>query len=209
MDTTGASTRHDAREAGLRARNATSRREALVAAAYALFAEKGYAATTMDDVAARAGLSRRTAFRYFASKEELVFPAHAERLAALVALLEPEPGETPFQTVRRACLAMARHYQEDRERLLLQFRILAGEPALVGRELQIDRASEAALERAFLADRRDTPRARRRARVRAAAVVGALRATMREWLEGGATADLARLGRETFAELEEGFRDGG
>jgi AcrR family transcriptional regulator len=209
VDTTGAITANDKRDAGLRERNTKERREALVAAAYELFAEKGYAQTTMDDVAARAGLSRRTAFRYFASKEELVFPAHEERLAALQALLAPHGAETPFQTVRRACLAMARDYQDDRERQLAQFRMLAEEPALVGRELQIDRASEAALERAFLAGQKDTPRARRRARVRASAVMGAVRATLREWLEGGATADLARLGRETFAELEEGFRDGG
>jgi hypothetical protein len=36
-------------------------------------------------------------------------------------------------------------------------------------------------------------------------VTGALRATVREWLEGGATQDLVRLGRETFAELAAGF----
>jgi AcrR family transcriptional regulator len=197
----------DAREEGQRERNTRARRDALVEAAYALFAEKGYAATTMDDIATRAGLSRRTAFRYFASKEDLVFPAHEERLAALVALLTPADGESPFATVRRACLALARHYQDDRARLLAQARILASEPALVGRELSIDRASEAAIERAFLAGQRDTPKARRRARVRASAVVGALRATVREWLETGATTDLVRLGRETFAELEAGFGD--
>jgi AcrR family transcriptional regulator len=197
----------DAREEGLRERNTRERRDALVEAAYALFAEKGYAATTMDDVAARAGLSRRTAFRYFASKEDLVFPAHEERLASLVALLAPVEDERPFATVRRACLALARHYQDDRARLLAQARVLASEPALVGRELTIDRASEAAIEQAFLTGQRDTPRSRRRARVRASAVVGALRATVREWLEGGATTDLVRLGRETFAELEAGFGD--
>ena len=34
---------------------------------------------------------------------------------------------------------------------------------------------------------------------------GAVRATLREWLRGGATADLVRLGRETFTELEQGL----
>lgn len=201
MDTS----RSDAADAGLRERNARERRDALVQAAYTLFGERGYAATTMDDVAARAGLSRRTAFRYFASKEDLVFPAHEERLRMLEGALAPVEGETPFATVRRACLALARAYEGDRERLLAQFRIVEAEPALAGRELQIDRASEEALERAFRGGQRDTGKARRRAKVRASAVVGALRATVREWLEGGATADLVRLGRETFAELEAGF----
>jgi AcrR family transcriptional regulator len=195
-------------EPGLRDRNAKDRRDALVAAAYALFAEKGFAATTMDDVAARAGLSRRTAFRYFASKEDLVFPMRDARLAALEAMLVSESGETPFETVKRACLALARDYQTDHARMLAQWRIVEAHSALVARELHDDRASEAAIERAFLGDAKDTPRARRRARVRASAVVGAVRATLREWLEGGATVDLVRLGRETFAELEDGFGDG-
>ena len=194
-----------AEEAGLRERNTKERRDALVAAAYALFAEKGYAATTMDDIAARAGLSRRTAFRYFVSKDELVFPVRDERLAMLERLLVPAADETRFETVRRACLALARHYQDDRARMLAQWRIVEAEPALVGRELHHDRLSEAALERAFLGGEKETPRARRRARVRASAVVGAVRATLREWLEGGASTDLVRLGRETFVELEQGF----
>jgi AcrR family transcriptional regulator len=193
------------RAPGLREANQRERRDALIAAAYALFAERGYAATTMDDVAQRAGLSRRTAFRYFASKEELVFPEQASRQAAFEALLSPREGESPFETVQRACLALGRQYQDDRERQLAQHRVIEGEPALIGREHAIDRALEGAIERAFLTGEKETPRARRRARVRASAVTGALRATVREWLEGGATQDLVRLGRETFAELAAGF----
>jgi AcrR family transcriptional regulator len=194
-------------EVGAREKNTSDRRAALVDAAYALFALKGYAQTTMDDIAARAGLSRRTAFRYFASKEDLVFPTRDERLDALSKLLEPRADETTLATVKRACLAVARDYEADRERMLAQWRIVQAEPALLGRELQFDRNSEAAIEAAFLSGEA-SPRARRRAKVRAAAVVGAVRATLREWLEGGATADLVRLGRETFAELETGFADG-
>lgn len=197
----------DRSSSGLREQNARDRREALVEAAYALFAEKGYAHTTMDEVAERAGLSRRTAFRYFATKEELVFPAREARLAMLRAELRPRGGERAFETVRRACLALAKHFEADRERQLAQWRILRGEPALVGRDLDFDRESEAAIEAAFASGERDTPRARRRAKVRAAAVTGAVRATLREWLEGGASADLAKLGRETFAELEAGLAD--
>ena len=192
-------------DAGLRERNTKGRREALVAAAYALFARQGYAATTMDEVAARAGVSRRTAFRYFASKEDLVFPYREERLARLALLLVARKGEVPFETVRRACFALARDYEESREQMLAQWRIVESEPSLLGRELQFDRRSEAAIERAFLAGEDGSARATRRARVRAAAVVGVVRATLRDWIEGGAAGDLARLARETFAELERGF----
>ncbi|MBS2013562.1 MAG: TetR family transcriptional regulator [Deltaproteobacteria bacterium] len=195
-------------ETGLRDRNRRDRREALVVAAYELFEQRGYGATTMDDVASRAGLSRRTAFRYFATKEELVFPERDERLAALRELLVPREGETAFETVRRASLTFARRYEGEREQMLRQHRVVSAEPSLLGREQILDRAFEDLIEEAFARGTRDgSGRARRRARVRAAAVVGAIRATLREWLDGGATSDLVRLGRETFAELESGFGD--
>lgn len=191
-------------EAGLREKNTRERREALVDAAYALFAKQGFGATTMDQIADRAGLSRRTAFRYFASKEDLVFPSREERLALLKEQLAPRADEAPFETVRRACLALAREYENDREHMLAQWRITESEPSLLGRELQFDRHSEDAIEEAFLRGA-SGGRATRRARVRAAAVIGVVRATLREWLEAGATGDLVRLGRETLADLENGF----
>ncbi|MDQ3031662.1 MAG: TetR family transcriptional regulator [Myxococcota bacterium] len=190
--------------AGLRVKNREQRRVALVEAAYALFAERGYASTTMEDISARAGLSRRTAFRYFASKEELVFPERDQRLALMRGLLEPKAGERAFDTVRRASLALGREYQADRARSLAQWAVVQSEPALIGREMQLDREFELVIEEAFLREEREGPRGRRRARVRASAIVGAVRATLREWFETGATADLVRLGRETFAELERG-----
>jgi AcrR family transcriptional regulator len=192
---------------GLRVRNREQRRGALVEAAYALFAERGYAATTMEEIAARAGLSRRTAFRYFTSKDELVFPERDERLALLRSLLAPRDGERAFETVRRACLALGRRYQAERERMLAQWAVVQSEPALLGREQQLDRDFERVIEEAFAAGEREGSRGRRRARLRAAMVVGAVRATLREWIDGGASADLVRLGRESFAELESGIRD--
>ena len=188
-------------ELGVREKNRGERRDALVAAAYELFRERGFVGTTMDDVADRAGLSRRTAFRYFSSKDELVFPQRAERLRIFERELEPRTGETALATVKRACLEMARNYAASRKEMLAQWRIVEAEPALLGREIQLDRDFEKAIEAVFAHG--GAPR--RRAHVRAAAIVGAVRATLREWLEDGATADLVRLGRETFAELEHGF----
>lgn len=183
--------------------HARDRRDALVTAAFSLFAKKGYGETTMDEVAARAKVSRRTAFRYFPTKEELVFPARHERLDAFRALLEGD--EDAFLRVKRACLALAADYARDRERLLAQWRIVEKEPDLLAAEQRFDLKNEDAIASTF-ADGHPSPLARRRARVRAGAVVGAIRATLRDWLEGGAKDDLVRLGEETFAELESGFR---
>lgn len=67
-----------------------SRRDSIADAAFALFAERGYADTRVDDVAARAGVAKGTVYLYFDSKEAL-FRAVVERqlapgLSALAAL---------------------------------------------------------------------------------------------------------------------------
>src|SRR6266545_7692516 len=56
----------------VRERTRRAVRDELTQLAKDLFVEKGYDETTIDDLAAAAGMSRRTFFRYFASKEELV-----------------------------------------------------------------------------------------------------------------------------------------
>src|SRR5690606_21714707 len=55
-------------------------RRELAAAAMELFATKGYEATTVDEIAAAAGVARRTFFRHFRSKEEAIFPDHDDTL---------------------------------------------------------------------------------------------------------------------------------
>ncbi|MER5671606.1 TetR/AcrR family transcriptional regulator [Pseudonocardia alni] len=69
-------------------------RELLYEAATALVAERGFAATTMEDIAHRAGLSRRTAFNHFPSKGELAVEwAMRREVAATAATGGPAPGD--------------------------------------------------------------------------------------------------------------------
>src|SRR4051812_43988865 len=76
-------------------------RDALVAAAFQLFLERGYEQTTVDDIVALAGVGRRSFFRYFPSKEDVVFPDHEGCLADMTAFLGD--GTDEDDAVQRVC----------------------------------------------------------------------------------------------------------
>jgi len=93
---------HMQHPAGLRERKKRRTREQIVEAAMRLFSERGYAATTIADIAAAADIAPRTFFAYFPSKEAVVFSDADEDFASLAAALqERRPGETAFATLRR------------------------------------------------------------------------------------------------------------
>src|SRR3712207_5341683 len=93
-------------------------RQRLQDAALALFAERGYAAATVDDIAARAGVSQRTFFRHFRDKEEVLFGADDRLLGVLVGGVRSAPeGTGAPHLVRAALLALAHELQPDREAL--------------------------------------------------------------------------------------------
>jgi AcrR family transcriptional regulator len=82
---------------------------AIVAAGLELFAERGFGRTTVDQIAATAGISRRTFFRYFADKEELFFAEDDQLLEVIGATLDEAPaGEPVLELARRATRALAR-----------------------------------------------------------------------------------------------------
>jgi mycofactocin system transcriptional regulator len=102
---------------------ATSRVE-LEAAAFRLFATKGFDDTSVDDIAAAAGIGRRTFFRYYASKNDLVWGDFDGELARFRAwLAAADAGEPVMRCVRRAVVEFNRYPPEQaaphRERMAL------------------------------------------------------------------------------------------
>jgi len=99
--------------------------------ALALFVERGFDATTLADVASAVGIGRRTLFRYFASKNDMVwgnFESVLDRLRACLA--EPLPGERMMDTLARAVVA-SNHYEGDAlEDLRLRMTLITSVPAL-------------------------------------------------------------------------------
>jgi AcrR family transcriptional regulator len=85
---------------GLRERSKARRRDAILRSAYRLFAERGFEATTIADIAEAAEVSPRTVTLYFTSKQDMAlahFTAFVDRLAA--ALRERGPGRTTMDAV--------------------------------------------------------------------------------------------------------------
>ncbi|MGP3776701.1 mycofactocin system transcriptional regulator [Streptomyces sp. SDT5-1] len=82
---------------------ATSRAD-LERVGFELFARQGFDATTVDDIAAAAGIARRTFFRYFASKNDLVWGDFEQQLDGLRALLTATAPDVPIMTALRAAV---------------------------------------------------------------------------------------------------------
>ena len=90
-------------------RPAATTRAELEQVALELFAERGFVATTVDDIAAAAGIGRRTFFRYFASKNDVVWGDFELGLLALRARLATvQPGRPLLDELREAVLAFNR-----------------------------------------------------------------------------------------------------
>jgi AcrR family transcriptional regulator len=93
-------------EPGLRERKKQRTRETIAQAAHALFAERGYHATTLNDIAQAADVSTRTIFSYFPSKEDILFSDFPLMRRTLARALADRPeGEDTLETVRKFILA--------------------------------------------------------------------------------------------------------
>jgi AcrR family transcriptional regulator len=82
-------------ETGRRDRKKSETRQALRDAAHRLFAEKGFSRTTIDDIAEAANVSRRTFFRYYDSKDDLLRSDISDLLPAMLAALRSRPAAEP------------------------------------------------------------------------------------------------------------------
>src|SRR4051812_5931823 len=123
----------------LRDRKRARTRQALVEAATELFERKGYAETTIADVAAAADIGTRTFFSYFAPKEELLFPESDTRVrAAIEAIAARGPGDGPAAVLPRALHEVGDDNDDLSGRLAaLRLRLVRTVPAVRGYALTI------------------------------------------------------------------------
>ncbi|MFB7503508.1 TetR family transcriptional regulator [Streptomyces broussonetiae] len=208
----------DAPESAAGSRAAAQRlkmRRELAAAAMELFATKGYEATTVDEIAAAAGVARRTFFRHFRSKEEAIFPDHDDTLIRAEAVLNAAPAhEHPLDTVCRGIKEVMKMYAARPEISVARYKLTREVPTL--REAEI--ASVARYERLFTRyllghfdehahadDANDDPLL---AEVAASAVVTAHNHVLRRWLRAGGQGDVEAQLDHAFAIVRKTFGNG-
>ncbi len=206
MPAPGLRTADPPKPASLREQKKLRTREALARAAIRLFSERGYDETTVEEIAGEAGVSERTFFRYFRSKEDVIFfdsdeltETYRESLATRF------PGETLVDRVRRASRDVLRvmgyehpHYDVRVGRLLLEV------PALSARMAALDAQREDILA-PVIAEEYGLAPEDPRAQLAAGAVVGSIRAMRRRWLYAGGVDRPADLLDEAFTLLRRGL----
>jgi AcrR family transcriptional regulator len=184
---------------GLRERKKQRTREQIIEAAMGLFAERGYHATTIADIAAAAEVAPRTFFSYFPSKEAVVFHNVDRDMDALaVALRDRLPGESAFDALRRWIDAMFDEWMAEGDQAVLRKRLCREDEGLANFHGGVmARISELLLE--AIADDLGEPPDALRPRLVAAAAVAALTS-----LEGSFDDEAAPAGKaEALAVLDD------
>ncbi|TNC29051.1 TetR family transcriptional regulator [Amycolatopsis alkalitolerans] len=168
-------------------------RHALTVAAIDLFLARGYDTTTVDEIAAAAGVGRRTFFRYFRSKEDAIFPDHEEVLAEVErSLATAVPAQDPVAVACTAVRLVLEHYLADPDVSVKRFDLTRTVPSLRDREVAMVDRYQRVFAR-YLRGRFEEvgdPMPDLRASVAAAAVAAAHNHVLRRWLRSGGKEDV-------------------
>jgi mycofactocin system transcriptional regulator len=171
-----------------------------------LFSEQGFEETTVDQIAAAAGVSRRTFFRYFETKTDVLWNEFDAEVETIHALLAATPDELPImEGVRRAVLE-ANHYRaQDVPELRMRVSLLSSVPELVASAaIHYDAWERAVVE--FVARRSGQPADSLYPLAVGRAVLAACRAGYDRWA-ARADADLTLYLDAALRALAAGFRD--
>ncbi|HUY66261.1 MAG TPA: mycofactocin system transcriptional regulator [Acidimicrobiales bacterium] len=115
-----------------RGRRPATSREEVARAALDLFNRQGYDGTTVDQIAAAVGVSRRTFFRYYDSKRDVVWGEFDAELVRLERQLGSAPSDEPMMDVlRRAVVATNRFGAGELDELRIRMGLISSVPTLV------------------------------------------------------------------------------
>lgn len=126
--------------------------ERLKTAALELFVERGFEATTVPEIARRAGLTTRTFFRHFADKREVMFGYEDSIPARVASVMESAaPEEQPLDLLARGLRGLAPTFECMPDELRIMRRVIDSDSGLQERELRKFSLIAAEVERGFRA----------------------------------------------------------
>lgn len=189
-----------AKPEGLRARKRRETLQRISEAALKLFVAKGYEATTLDEIAATAGISRRTFFYYFDSKEDILHAyvgSYADELKALV--IENASAGAPLDIVREAVLQLVAPHRESQ--MIATARLVRQSETLLARNQgRLQQLEHAVLD--GLCELWPKKESRDRWRLVAMISIGALRLASDSWIEQDGKRPLTKYVQEMFKKLK-------
>jgi AcrR family transcriptional regulator len=185
---------------GLRERKRRETSQRIAESGLKLFLANGYDATTLEAIAAEAGITKRTFFYYYKSKEEVLQVWLGQGFVAALhpALLKEPPTQAPITTVKTCILRLASLY-ETKESILVDRMFQSSETLQAKKQaifLQMERLVFDALCRLY-------PQTKRQTELRTVAMVsiGAMRLAMESWRREEARKPLASYLRKEFEAL--------
>ena len=189
---------------GLRERKRQRTLERIAEVGLELFIQQGYEATTLDAIAAAAGISRRTFFHYFRSKEDVLLAWHDGGFSQALrqAVLQGASDQAPLQAARDCLLKLASRY-ETKESIIVD-QLLRSTEALRTRK----EATHVEMERVLgeaMSERWAAPAQLDTLRMVAMMAMGTLRLALDDWRRDDARYPLAYYLRRSFALLESQF----
>jgi AcrR family transcriptional regulator len=184
---------------GRRQRKRDRTRNALMQAALRLFDERGYDATTIEDITDAADVAPRTFFHYFASKDDVLFGGHEERREVLIQEFQSQVEHHPVpDALREALLTIADAFEDDPRFFLKRAQLYTQWQPLRSAVLRVNEALVEGLTQVLGEQLGLDPRTALAPRLIATLANGATRCAIDTWVASGGKADLRALVAEAL-----------
>ena len=180
-------------------------RDALRQTALQRFGDRGFDDVTVAEIAAEVGVTERTFYRHFPTKEAVLFQDYQNRLDWFAAALEVRPrSESVFDAVRAAVRSFPHDIEIVRQAAMLRTSLISGDR--VADHLRVVQASFAAVITDFVRDRRPgDPDIDLLASVAGTAIAAALVSAVEVWGLGGCAEDVDLVVSRAMALVESGL----
>lgn len=175
----------------LRQRHVDRTRQTIIDAAFELFMERGFAPTTIDEIAERADIAPRTFFRYFPTKESVLFHDSEAKIGLIRdRIMERPSGESAAEAIFAVCASMAEDVTEDHKRAHLIVHLATEDDTFLAirRRAMTEQVGKAVLT--AIAERTGIPETDVGLQAMTAAVVSCAATAIHAWFNDGGTGDV-------------------